>query len=489
MTAMTAIAPHLHILLAPWRQRLNQGSLWVWAVIAGLAYLVPAITYFTDGTAKGLVIATVLLLMAVLLAAWGSTVESLHSQNSPSTARLVPGHVGRLRQSLLAAWTVIGLLAATIIGLAFGHGWFFGVMALALMLAIERTMCRLYRAAAVILVFVVSVPYVKGTELGEWVMDTVVHLYNAQPVLPLLAIALVLTLVMARFGVGRGDARHRHSFERAQSWRAQMQAVQAGKTPVHFQGRIAWRITWLTWAPYRWWMQRLLRQPQTSTRHVMAKMLLGFGPDLHWITQVFFVTLIVLAASAISVTVAVATVPGTAKDAMADALGGLVFGMVSAPVLILFTQRKMLHQSQREQALLLLLPGMPRGAALNRALAAQWLWRFWLTWLLAGAALRVAMLFFNDSMAGMGFLIPSMTACLILVCDWSTVRFADNKPLALGVVAYVVAGAACTWMLFYFELSPWPFMAFVLLLTLLALRWKWSRLDGYQQALPAGRWG
>jgi hypothetical protein len=99
------------------------------------------------------------------------------------------------------------------------------------------------------------------------------------------------------------------------------------------------------------------------------------------------------------------------------------------------------------------------------------------------------MLFFNDSMAGMGFLIPSMTACLILVCDWSTVRFTDNKPLGVGVVAYVAAGAACTWALFTYDLSPWPFMALVLLPTLLALRWRWNKLDGYQQAMPAGRWG
>jgi hypothetical protein len=99
------------------------------------------------------------------------------------------------------------------------------------------------------------------------------------------------------------------------------------------------------------------------------------------------------------------------------------------------------------------------------------------------------MLFFNDSMAGMGFLIPSMTVCLIHVRDWSTVRFADSKPLAVAVLAYLVAGAACAWMLFYFDLSPWPFMALVLLPTLLALRWRWNKLDDYQQALPAGRWG
>jgi hypothetical protein len=235
-------------------------------------------------------------------------------------------------------------------------------------------------------------------------------------------------------------------------------------------------------------MQRLLSQRQTSTRHVMAKVLLGFGPNLHWITYASFMIVIVLFAGVIAGTIAISGA-GSAKDGIAAVLMGLLFGIVGAPLLMLVTQWQMLQQSQREQALVLLLPGMPRGAALNRALAAQWLWRFGLTWLVASAALWGAIQFTNDSPAGMGLLIPCMAACLIHVRDWSTVRFTQNKLLGLSMFAYFLAGMACVWALFKFELSPWPFMVLALVPTLLALRWKWNRLAGYQQALPAGRWG
>lgn len=487
---MKATQPHLHILLAGWRQRRNQGSLWVWAVIAGLSYILPTVAYLGGGPAKWFVITTVLLLMLAMLIAWATTVESLRSQNSPTAARLVPGHARRVRQSLLATWLAIGALVAAINGFAFGHGWFYGVAAWVVMGVIELT----FRLRIWVVVFVVmglsfSAAFMPSTAVGQWMVDTAVYLYTVQPFVPLFSIAIGLWACMARFAVGQGGARHRKAFERATQWREQMQALQSGKTPMRHQGRIAWRFTWLAWAPYRWWMHRLLRQAHATPSHVMARAMLGFGPNQHWITQASFPAFFLLFAGLLYMLVVATMGLEAVRPAIINGLGTMVIFVIGLTISALLGQRQSLHHSRREQFLLMLLPGMPRGADLNRALAAHWLVRFSMTWLVSCALLWAVIQLAKVEPWALGFAIVSLTASVPLVRDWSGLRFANTTPMLWAMLGYVLAGGAVSWLLYRFELSPWPIMALVAVPTLIALRWRWTKLGGYRQALPAGRWG
>lgn len=486
---MKVIQPHLHILLTAWRQRRNQGSLWVWALIAGLAYVVPTVIYLVSGSAKVLVGTTVSMLWLAMLVAWATTVQSLRSQNSPTTARLVPGHARRVRQSLLAAWLAIGVLAAAINGFAFGHGWFWGVAAWVVMGVIELTLGFPILMAGVFIGLGFSWSYLASTVVGHWVVDSEVYLYTVQPLVPLCAIAMILWACMARFAVGQGDARHRRAFERASTWHEQMRALQSGKTPMRHQGRIAWRFTWLTWASYRWWMHRLLRQAHATPSHVMARAMLGFGPNQHWTMQASFAAFFLLFAGLLYVLVVATKGLEVVRPAIINGFGTMVIFVIGITISFLVSQQQSLHQSRREQSLLMLLPGMPRGADLNRALAVHWLIRFSMTWLVSCALLWAVIQMAKVEPWVMGLAIVNLTGCVLLVRDWSAVRFANTTPMLWAMLGYVLAGGAVSWLLYRFELSPWPIMALVAVATTIALRWRWTKLGSYRQALPAGRWG
>src|ERR1700756_2302947 len=117
------------ILASPFQQRINEDSVWgaivvivlclaapagllVWSLVAE-ASLAPELRY--RAAVSGAIAA-----VALLIAAWMMLVGNLLQQNQPAMARLVPGHVARLRTALLVAWA-LGVLA-----IAAGPGFVFG---------------------------------------------------------------------------------------------------------------------------------------------------------------------------------------------------------------------------------------------------------------------------------------------------------------------------------------------------------------------------
>ena len=88
-----------------------------------------------------------------------------------------------------------------------------------------------------------------------------------------------------------------------------------------------------------------------------------------------------------------------------------------------------------------------------------------------------------------GFAIVSLTVSVFLLRDWSSMRFTSTTPMLWAMLGYALAGGGLSWLLYRFEVSPWPIMAMVAVPTLMVLHRRWTQLDGYRQALPAGRWG
>jgi hypothetical protein len=127
-------------------------------------------------------------------------------------------------------------------------------------------------------------------------------------------------------------------------------------------------------------MGRLLARRDSS---VTARLLVGLGPVTHWTTRVFQ-GFWYLVASLVLCTVASLLIGG---DMLAYVLPWLAFSVLTGictPALQAVTQ---LQQTRREQALLVLLPGVPRGARLNRWLA----WEMSASYLVsAGCAVALA---------------------------------------------------------------------------------------------------
>jgi hypothetical protein len=495
---MNAIQPHLHILLAGWRQRRNLGSRWFWPLVVVLLYVLPTVLYITGRPAKVFLDYTAGFVLFHLLAYWALTVENLSRQNSPANARLVPHHPRLIRQSLLATWLALGLVTGAITGVAYSHGWLYGLGALLVMGVIQLSFWVPFLAwgLALAVVGLPLIPTLVGKTLVKEFTVRASNVYPTNPLVPLLtyAVLLIATLLLwhciSRFGVGYGDARHCRIHERRAKMYLQMQAMQSGQNPLRDQSQLAWRLNWLSWAPFRWRMQHLLRQAKPTAASVMARARIGFGPNFHWTTQVVVVTQIAGIIGVIGL-IASATV----------GLEGFREMLIMGPAYItgimfqfhFMSQQQSLRQSWREQSLLMLLPGMPRGGDLNRTLAAHWLIGFSALWLVFCSSVWAATRLLDLESWGMGFAIAMMPVSLLQLRDWSHWNGRTGGAVS-GWTAFALAGAlpaggVCCWLLCYFELSPWPVMAIVAAVTMVALRWRWIQLGSYQQAMPVGRWG
>jgi len=172
---------------------------------------------------------------------------------------------------------------------------------------------------------------------------------------------------------------------------------------------------------------------------------------------------------------------------------GLQIGLVSMAMNPLFGLAANLYRTRREQALLMLLPGMPRGGALNTLMARRTAIQFLAQWLIALCALLlvaggpealVAMRF-----SGLHLLLACLPAGTMLLRDWSSLPSPGQGPAVLvfiGVVVLAGAMAGLQWL----GLSLWLMAAAAVLLSLALLRWRWQGLIlKSPAAMPVGRWG
>ena len=122
MNSAAALAgKHGQLLLAPWRQRRNEGRVWG-MVAASLVLLLPALLLGAlKSPSLGLLTlgATLGLLLQVL---WVVQFSSLLRQNHPNHARLVPGHTRRLREAAVGLWLALVLASGLLLGGFYGAG-------------------------------------------------------------------------------------------------------------------------------------------------------------------------------------------------------------------------------------------------------------------------------------------------------------------------------------------------------------------------------
>lgn len=365
---MSQANPHslARILAAPWHQRRNAGSLWGFAVVVGLCFAAPVVLFVFSllmghGAAAGKIRSSAgssvwVGVGALIVAGWALFVGNVMRQNQPTLARLVPHHVSQLRRALLAGWAAVSLASALLPGLVFGAplAWACAVAASLLLLAAALRWPLLWLGG-------IAAPFVVGWlthRLGPGRFEESIQAQWAghrQAIACVLAAAGIAVLVAMVRGGGR---QHTVADQRL---RKPILEQPVGTAPVSSRwGWIAGLV--MHGRPYGWWMGRLLARRDSP---VMARLLVGLGPATHWTTRVFqdFWYLVV---SLVLCTVASLLIGG---DILAYVLPWLAFSVVTGictPALQAVTQLK---QTRREQALLVLLPGVPRGGRLNRWLA------------------------------------------------------------------------------------------------------------------------
>jgi hypothetical protein len=477
------------VLLGPWQQRRNQAGLWGLAIIAfACILLVIAIGFARGGSARGFVLGTVVLLGMWSAGAWALLVLNVLEQNHPTFARLVPRQPRHLRAALLLSWAaLIGFTALA--GAAFSApvlAWATAAAALLVVLAAALRWPLLWLLGCVAPFMTLRadeaawVPVLLDRAGAFWTEDA----WLVAPAVWAGGAAFLASLVR------RGDARHvaDHRARRSQSVRFQSRAL--GIQPLAAgDGPLCWP-TRLSALPYTWWMRRTLARPGSSP---MARALLGLGPAAHWTTRAGGVLVtVVLCLFAI-----LACFLSPLSAGLGGAVSGLTFGALFGLVAPTLQFQARLHQTQREQALLMLLPGVARQGALNRWLSAYLTLQFVLTW---GVALLVVRVLDVAASAlapepvrsaigdGRGLMAVAMIPLVAFQWrQWARMPAPTQWNAMLPYLLGLALGAAT------FVLRVSTGAGYVVIgagYAALALAWfgvRWRRMGGEPSALPAGR--
>jgi len=419
--------------------------------------------------------------LAVALCVWTVFAFNLLRQNDARSAALVPGHVRTLRLAMVGAAFGLAIVCAA---LGLWPAWPFVPTLLAVMALCAATVCAmrwtwLWLAFPVAIVLALSAARAGALAPLRWV-------WHEMP-LGLTAAVLSSAVLALRAVVFTGHAGHATS-------QGQLALIAAS-----YQGRVSharqnffvgfdrgWAS--MTLRLYGAWLRRTLARPGRS---VGARLALGAGPQAHWsgvLSNVTFGVALTLLLLAVCELLPEPTGFGLRSGMVAT------FAMVSLQASLQIPPA--LWGSRREQALLLLLPGAPRGAALNR-----WLFvRLAATQLastlcqLIAVALVVRALDADAALvrvATISLAATSLTPLLVLWLwrDWSRAGAPSGIPFGAMFGAMLVAGGlAAAWVLWLER--PWYELLALTLLVLAPLAWwRWQRLSRWPAAWPVGRLG
>jgi hypothetical protein len=473
------------IALAPWRQdqlfsiwgRWLIGGLLALASVASLIWLPPELGWRVP---LGIV-------LVILHVAWMVLANSLQEQNHPTAARCVPGHLNALRQAALLGWALHAgattLLSVAILPAAIS--WQSQLLVNSLIVVFVLWTTRLWWLW-MLLVFHSPLLHFFGIKLapiGRALFDVWDANTGSVLLLNLLAQAWIVTLVF-----DAGGERHRARYSRQALKREMMRTMSAGQQP---QMAAAGPFVERLFRPFEQvsaaWQRRLLERADNSEpRSVMARAELVLHGSQHWLNQLMAVASMV-ALTAVSFTAVWLIYRFDIATAFQGWALGIGIGISIAGLNPCFALPGMLWYSRREQGLLRLLPGMPQGAALNRAVAARQLRDFSVAWLLT-----VLLLTLLARQTGMDELVYMPLAALpVAVLNLTRRPALMRAPTALTVILPLFALFALGGLLLALartlELPPWQVAAPVAALTAVLLAWRWRRLGAAPMALPAGR--
>ena len=499
------------ILAAPWRQRRNAGSLWGVAFVVFMVFLGPAVLFglaaFGVIRNRGAAVmdaqiaaaqllasalnATACAAAVLVLAWWAMVVSNLLDQNRPVLASLVPRHPARLRAAMVVAWAAS---TAVVTGLVGGR---FGVLLVSAavagpVLALVAVSIRWPLVWIVGLVAPVVVDrLMRWPGLDPW-LDAVRAQWAARPgaiTATLAAVSVVALAALIQSGGRRHIASDQVRRQRVQRFQARargMQPVAVGK-----RGLLEAVLS----RPYYAWWQHAVARPGTSA---FERLMLGLGPGVHWTSCIATVA---GTAAAISAGFAVCDATGQFVPWLREFTGamfaGAAVGIVPGMLAPALQVQARLYQSRREQALLVLLPGMARGAALSRRLAWQLSGQFLATW--AGACLVLLMcqemsraLHVNPGMHGLQLLSRwSVIGMLpVVVFQWRAWARVGAPTSLNGLLPLMVAALVMALVATVTRLDLLSETSAAIIVAIVTLAWgalRWHRMAGEPAGLPAGR--
>lgn len=484
-----AITPYRPILLCAWQQHRNLGSRWLLPVLA-LLCLGALLTLGLAVDWRAALIAGQATSLLVLLALWGLLFSNLRRQNHPASAHLVPQHLQRLRATAVAVLLTFTALGSLILSLSTGQplAWALGLACLMLAIAACLRWPRLW-----FLIWLLPTPYWlwPRSAVWPWLKQGLLSWYTQQPASLAAAALILLPWLLSRMLQGGGNSHIKNYQVQDKLRRAMQEQMRGGMvTPKALPPGGFWLMRLFSW-PRPLWTAYLLSRANVGTRSMMARLDLVTLGNVHWASALGAFSIIFgVAAAIIGITQALYGYDWRLFFGHSNA--GLHVGIISMAISPLFGLAGSLYGSRREQALLMLLPHMPRGKALNAAMSRRLLIQFGLQWLIALAliqgVLRATPADFAGHFSGLHILLVVLPMGSLLLRNWARQAQPSGNWAALAFIATGVCSGAIAGLQGWLELSLWPFAIASVLLTLGLVYARWQRwVLGGPQAMPVGR--
>ncbi|UXH78249.1 hypothetical protein [Roseateles amylovorans] len=466
-------------------------------IIAVPVALIAMVLTFTFGgwdmTAK----AMPSLLAFSLIFVWWSAFMALQAQNHPIAARLVPGQLRQLREVAVGLFLGLALTAGALMSLVDGSFLLWAIVGGAACFALS-----ILTRWPLLWTLVWVVPSTAGIWLKSpaWRMVVAVMQgwHERQPVTQA-ALALGLMGFMLWRLFQSGGPTHGQQYLRAQAMRQAMKEHAFGGrvTNLFPEGRLALFFRHL----FCWlrviWREHLVRRATSTPRSALARAELVANPGTHW-SMVIGTSLVIIAGVLIAFAVGFAITGDRGHIGLRNAVSGFAFGVMSMLINPVMATPSALYKRRREQALLLLLPGMPRGEALNRGLARRQFLQFLGCWgfglsLIVGLQVAMDLQSAGSSSTtlfsmGLNYSTIALPAGLLLWRDWSRQGEPNGSHMALLVMGLVACMLGLGVLVSKLDISPWLFMGISVALTAVGIVVRWRRVVTRPTFWPVGRW-
>ncbi len=483
------------MLRAPWQWSRNDGRLWVFWVYVGLAAVVvgaPSLALMFWAP-RGVVSVLLSVVGAVgLLALWGVQFSSLLRLDHPHAARFVVGHGRALRAAALGLWLALVAFVGLIALFVLNQPGSDPTRALLLVVMVAGA-TLLYMAMALrwwVLWVVVWLPFPLLENRGvrqaiQPLTGPMQDHWQAQPVFWTLLVLLAMATALVNL-FGKADAEHARVYAKRETFRKIASAGAVGQKPA-----LAAYGRWgeVLGSPFQrmadTWLASVIHRASPQRGSVLARAEVALHGVQHWVRHLGAVVVVQLV-----IVIGLYLFLSSASDDMRKELWsahmGVSIGLASTVIAPLMTLPGSLWGSRREQALLMLLPGMPQGAVLNQALARQQMKHFLMVW---AAALPVfaALAWWGNTPQVWAFYGSALPLAAVLWRDASRMRAPSPGMAFVPYLLFMALGLPSMLLLRWqpTQLLPWALV--MVLLTAALLAWRWRKLSHWPQALPAGR--
>jgi hypothetical protein len=175
------------------------------------------------------------------------------------------------------------------------------------------------------------------------------------------------------------------------------------------------------------------------------------------------------------------------RDKVSPGWFGIAWCMLFVGFTPMMSIQAALYRSKREQSLIMLLPGMPQGTALNRLIAMRILRQACLTWLItAGIALQLPLDANTGQMVAAAY-IGLLPGSALLIQDWSRMQMQRPIRALFYSVAVMTGPVICFIALRWWHVDGYWLLFASMMIALVLVRWRWIRMQRFAAALPVGR--